>query len=178
MSKPGPKRSVRRADVLGAIEATEPYRPRTTSDLADELGQHRDPVYDRLRELHELGHVETKKVGARGRVWWVPRPAATDVADVPELDRSVNGRAIRVPADDVYAVLRSREDVREPWSAPEVADALDCSSDPVLNRLHDLHDDSRVATMEVAARDRAWWVRPGDRLADADQRAPVPAGDD
>lgn len=75
MGKKGPKRQYRRQDVLdvmtnGHADDREPW---TSSEIADQMGCSRDVAYDRLRELHTLDEVETKEIGARGRVWWIPR---------------------------------------------------------------------------------------------------------
>ncbi|MFC7096685.1 bacterio-opsin activator domain-containing protein [Halobaculum marinum] len=44
----------------------------TTPEVADRLGVGRRTVYARLERLADAGRVETKKVGAGGRVWWRP----------------------------------------------------------------------------------------------------------
>ncbi|WP_435062666.1 bacterio-opsin activator domain-containing protein [Halobaculum sp. EA56] len=50
--------------------------PLTTSEVADRLDLGRRSAYARLERLAGVGAVETKKVGAGGRVWW--RPAVDD----------------------------------------------------------------------------------------------------
>lgn len=47
--------------------------PLTTSEVAAELDVSRRSCYDRLDRLVDQGLLATKKVGARGRVWWLPR---------------------------------------------------------------------------------------------------------
>ncbi|MFC7070798.1 bacterio-opsin activator domain-containing protein [Halobaculum lipolyticum] len=49
-----------------------PGRPLTTAEVADRLDIGRRGAYDRLRRLADADGVETKKVGAGGRVWWRP----------------------------------------------------------------------------------------------------------
>lgn len=61
------------ADVLDVFDSLrQPGTPYTTT----EIGQHFEctdrTVYNKLETLVEEGHIETKKVGARGRVWWRP----------------------------------------------------------------------------------------------------------
>lgn len=46
--------------------------PLTAPDLADQFGHGRETISDHLWELEEAGEVETKKVGARARIWWWP----------------------------------------------------------------------------------------------------------
>ncbi|WP_458209297.1 PAS domain S-box protein [Haladaptatus sp. NG-SE-30] len=62
------------AETLAVFDGVEPpSTPLTTSEVADSLDCTRRAAYDRLDRLVEQGDVETKKVGARGRVWWRPR---------------------------------------------------------------------------------------------------------
>lgn len=51
--------------------------PLTTVEVADELGLGRRSAYDRLDRLVDSGDLETKKVGANARVWWVPAGAVS-----------------------------------------------------------------------------------------------------
>ncbi|WP_227377407.1 hypothetical protein [Haladaptatus halobius] len=71
------------AETLDVFAAADPpSAPLTTSEVADVLDYTRRAAYDRLNRLVERGDVETKKVGARGRVWWRPRTgAAEEVSD-------------------------------------------------------------------------------------------------
>jgi len=57
-------------DIFDALEDTA--RPLTASDVIDELGIARRTAHNKLNRLVERGELETRKVGARGRVWWVP----------------------------------------------------------------------------------------------------------
>ncbi|WP_254761492.1 bacterio-opsin activator domain-containing protein [Natrinema marinum] len=50
----------------------EPGVPYTSREIADELECARTTAYKKLQQLAESGILHTKKVGARGRVWWVP----------------------------------------------------------------------------------------------------------
>lgn len=50
--------------------ADAPETPRTASEVADALDCTRRTAYNRLERLAERGDLRTKKVGARGRVWW------------------------------------------------------------------------------------------------------------
>jgi hypothetical protein len=44
-------------------------------DVVDELGIARRTAHNKLNALVERGELKTRKIGARGRVWWVPIPA-------------------------------------------------------------------------------------------------------
>ncbi|WP_327053563.1 bacterio-opsin activator domain-containing protein [Halomicrococcus gelatinilyticus] len=50
--------------------------PFTTAEVADALDCARRTAYNRLIALVERDLLETKKVGARGRVWWLPSGVA------------------------------------------------------------------------------------------------------
>jgi len=59
-------------ETLAVIERGEPY---TTNEIAAELSVSRRSTYERLTKLADNDLLETKKVGARGRVWWRPTTA-------------------------------------------------------------------------------------------------------
>jgi hypothetical protein len=62
--------------VLEVFDAREDHsRPLTAGDVVDELGIARRTAHNKLNALVERGVLETRKVGARGRVWWVPSTA-------------------------------------------------------------------------------------------------------
>ncbi|WP_433634079.1 PAS domain-containing protein [Halomicrococcus sp. NG-SE-24] len=61
-------------EVLGQLgPAGTPF---TTSEVAAEFNCSDRTIYNRLDTLVEEDLIETKKVGARGRVWW--RPAESE----------------------------------------------------------------------------------------------------
>ncbi|MGN8215459.1 HTH domain-containing protein [Halococcus sp. PRR34] len=73
MGEPGSTRGVPPADVLAVFEERDdPAEPLTAPEIADELNASRRTVFDRLEALRERGAVASKKIGARGRAWWVP----------------------------------------------------------------------------------------------------------
>lgn len=60
-------------EALAVFESrTDRARPLTASDVMDALDCSRRTAHNKLNELVEDGALETRKVGARGRVWWVP----------------------------------------------------------------------------------------------------------
>ncbi|WP_135304720.1 PAS domain S-box protein [Haloarcula amylovorans] len=62
------------------------HEPVTARELSEELGCARRTAYKKLNELADRGDLQTKKVGARGRVWW--RPADHDRTTAPATDTS------------------------------------------------------------------------------------------
>ncbi|WP_254278919.1 HTH domain-containing protein [Haloarcula marina] len=66
-STPSPDRVVRVFDQLGP-----PGTPFTTPEIAAEFDCSNRTIYNRLDALVADSRIETKKVGARGRVWWRP----------------------------------------------------------------------------------------------------------
>ncbi|MFB6130580.1 MAG: PAS domain S-box protein, partial [Salinigranum sp.] len=66
------------AETLAVFERVAAGRdPLTASEVAESLDCTRRTAYDRLQRLTERGELETKKVGARGRVWWRTAGAGT-----------------------------------------------------------------------------------------------------
>lgn len=68
----GRPRRVEDEDIIAAVrEVARSDRVATTSEVEDRVALSRRGVQKRLRELRERGAIESKEVGARGRVWWV-----------------------------------------------------------------------------------------------------------
>ncbi|MWV39933.1 HTH domain-containing protein [Natrialba sp. INN-245] len=73
------------ADRILPEAALEPFekredhgRPLTASDVMEALDCSRRTAHNKLNDLVERGELETRKVGARGRVWWIPIEATPD----------------------------------------------------------------------------------------------------
>ena len=49
-----------------------PGTPYTTPEIAEEFDCSDRTIYSRLKGLVATSHIETKKVGAKGRGWWQP----------------------------------------------------------------------------------------------------------
>ena len=59
--------------VLDVFEEREDRaRPLTAGDVMDAVGCSRRTAHNKLNELVDRGILETRKVGSRSRVWWVP----------------------------------------------------------------------------------------------------------
>lgn len=85
------------------------------------------------------------------------------------------GPTPRVTPEDVLGVFRDREDASEPLSAPEVAEALNCSRKTAYNKLVTLREQGRVTSKKVGARSRVWWV-PENRSVERDDSPAWRAG--
>lgn len=72
--------------VLQFVETEKPGTPRTTREIADAVGCSRRTAYNRLQTLVDRGHLETKKVGSRGRVWWRPATMRTERSPFDDAD--------------------------------------------------------------------------------------------
>lgn len=60
-------------DVTAVFESREDYaEPLTASEIADELGCSRRTALNKLHRLEGETEIESKKVGGRSRVWWIP----------------------------------------------------------------------------------------------------------
>jgi len=65
--------------VLDVFDAREDRaEPITASDVVEELGIARRTAHNKLNRLVDRGTLATRKVGARGRVWWTPIPREDD----------------------------------------------------------------------------------------------------
>jgi len=82
--------------ALDAFESRDDAaRPLTADDVMEELDCSRRTAHNKLNALVEEGVLETRKVGARGRVWWRPIPdddGPTAAVDDPSSEAE---RAIR-----------------------------------------------------------------------------------
>jgi len=72
-------------ETLAVFDTDTPGTPLTTNEVAGALDVGRRSTYNRLQQLVDAGYVETKEVGARGRVWWRP-PGRTHDDGRPTLD--------------------------------------------------------------------------------------------
>lgn len=61
------------AAVLDVFESrTDRARPLTASDVMEAVECSRRTAHNKLSELVDEGTLETRKVGSRSRVWWIP----------------------------------------------------------------------------------------------------------
>ncbi|WP_227379566.1 PAS domain S-box protein [Haladaptatus halobius] len=107
------------ADTLNVFEeAAKVGTPFTASEVADELGCVRRTAYGKLKELAERGDLQTKKVGARGRVWWQvdSQPTAVKRSDGSALNQLQLDEFIDSVTDYAIFVLDSNGCVRS-WNA-------------------------------------------------------------
>lgn len=52
-------------------EAKRVGKPMTSSEIAEEINENQDTIYQRLNKLEELNWVDSLKTGATGKVWWL-----------------------------------------------------------------------------------------------------------
>ncbi|WP_225334157.1 PAS domain-containing protein [Halomicrobium urmianum] len=106
------------AETLAAFDdAGSPCAPLPTSGVAEALDVTRRSAYSRLDRLAGRGDVRTKKVGAKGRIWWTPPDERDDAADGLPADvepgqtlrRLVPGTVYRRRADWTTCVSDDRE---------------------------------------------------------------------
>ena len=191
-------------DVFDARE--DAARPVTATDVVEELGIARRTAHNKLNALVERGTLDTRKIGARGRVWWIPdrqEPVESDArADTD--DDATDGPA-NTPADAHGADAAGEEDALDAVLAdlPSTVDP-DAARETILAaqeyltkhqtatktdfvrgvmRDHPLGYDPDAALAKIEAGDRyrgAWWrkvVKPGlEALPDV--RKPPRGGSD
>lgn len=73
-------------DVLSVFEETAPGEPLTSVEVATAVGCTRRTAYNKLRTLESEGELRTKKVGARGRVWWRDAMTVSEPQHAPRID--------------------------------------------------------------------------------------------
>jgi len=97
--------------TLDAVERVgAPGEPVTASELATVMGCTRRTAYDRLQRLADEGELETKKIGARGRVWWRPRRSTGDDSDAAGVARE--GRGLTDQGDQQQRLQHQRDELR------------------------------------------------------------------
>ena len=141
-------------DVFDDREDTA--RPVTATDVVDELGIARRTAHNKLNALVERGELDTRKIGARGRVWWVPNPRETGGASAR--DDGVE-RAGETPADPPES---TRDDTHA-----ESEDALDDARERIRDLDGVLAGDGRDFELRTDAVVRMYEhlrENPGDRL--------------
>jgi hypothetical protein len=65
-------------------DRTDLARPLTANDVMDRLGCSRRTAHNKLNALVDQGALATRKVGARGRVWWIPLPDERSADRAPD----------------------------------------------------------------------------------------------
>lgn len=86
-------------DVFDARD--DQARPLTAGDVVDEMEIARRTAHNKLNALVERGVLETRKVGARGRVWWIPDRRDGDGArEHPDVPTEPAARKVEPPTDD------------------------------------------------------------------------------
>lgn len=93
-------------------------RPVTASDVMNAIGCSRGTAHNKLEELVERGAVETRKVGSRSRVWWVPMedPAEPEPAVerlVREVDLPGTGKKLEARRAALLAAYRYLQEYPE-----------------------------------------------------------------
>lgn len=143
------------ADVLAIFNRLDDSaEPLTASDVVDELGIARRTAHNKLNRLVDRGQLETKKVGARGRVWWLPhgeqRPSDTpddpaggtepepsdgpDALDVVVNSTDIPGRAYETEKARQEIARETLEWVRERVRITPAEYKSDFVTDDVLER--------------------------------------------
>jgi hypothetical protein len=91
--------------ALEAFEQREDRgRPLTADDVMNHLDCARRTAHNKLNALVEDGALETRKVGARGRVWWVPMTAKREPDSELVADRS-RSRTLPPAVEEAMAAI-------------------------------------------------------------------------
>lgn len=174
--------------------------PLTTNEVADALGCARRTAYNKLDALVERDLLRTKKVGARGRVWWLPAP--TD--DRNEYENRFS-EDFSLPADELFhricdatpiglAVVDSSHSIV--FANDRLAEILGRTTEEITGRTYgdpdwnifDEHgdpitEDDHPVTRVFRTGEPVWGLRHGITLPDGTERwlssnsAPIQAED-
>lgn len=116
MGSPGPPPATTLEDTLAVFEELEhPFTPLTAPEVAEELGCTRRTAFDKLQALAERGDLNSKKTGARSRVWWRSDPSGQPPAadGVAVLDNGWRSSSHGRTAVDPHRQERAFEEQRE-----------------------------------------------------------------
>jgi PAS domain S-box-containing protein len=97
MGTPGPSPTTTPEDVLDVFQRLDdPSTPLTASDVAAEVDCSRRTAFGKLETLADGGALRSKKVGARGRVWWRPTGDSVGAAGMAVVAVDASGTVVRV----------------------------------------------------------------------------------
>lgn len=149
-------------------EQITPGIPETGSTIAKSLDVdvHQDTVVNRLKELQQLGKIETKKVGPRSRAWWIPSPDTTVTPDMISDSMFRSGKDPGI----LRVLIRTLNDDTEPITSGEIAEQVEDSRDIIYNRLVTLEERGWVESLKTGSTSMVWRVNP--------KKVEVEAGDD
>jgi len=147
----GRNRKAKRGDVVRIfLERQDQFEPLTAREVAGELDVTRKTAYNRLEELAGEGCFETKKTGAKGRVWW---PASDvwypDVSEIELKNRSVEQVLERLERSTVLA-----EEELPPVVQREIEQLELPGEDELLNRRLDAVREAYEVLAELGEADR------------------------
>ena len=71
------------------------------------------------------------------------------------------GRKPRITTDDVLSIFEENDDSCEPFTAPEIAEVLNCHRNTARNKLEDLVFLGELDTKKVSASGRVYWLPRG-----------------
>lgn len=121
MGTPGPAPTTTSEDVLDVFQRLDdPSTPLTASDVAAEVDCSRRTAFGKLETLADDGALRSKKVGARGRVWWRPTDDSAGATGMAVVAVDASGTVVRV--NDRARDLGVGVDATVPSVAREAAD--------------------------------------------------------
>lgn len=100
--------TIDRGEVLAVFKRQErPGTPRTAPEIAEILGCARRTAHEKLTRLAEQDALATKKVGARGRVWWLPVSRQTETAPVSQGSAEISHRSAEIAREQALRDLHN-----------------------------------------------------------------------
>jgi len=139
--------------VLDVFDARDDQsRPLTAADVVDELEIARRTAHNKLNALVERGVLDTRKVGARGRVWWTPDRDG-DLADSGRItpdERAVDEHAESARERDE----RRAEDQADPSASSPAATSTNADTPALDDALIEWEPDTEADAKTARAQTR------------------------
>lgn len=157
MGSPGPAPDTTLDDALNVFFGLDDSStPLTAREVADELDCTRRTAYTKLTALAEQGALNSKKVGARGRVWWRSegRVRIDRVTDgIYELDAEWRFTYVNERAEEIIQRTEAEVHGERLWEVfPEAAEGI------VWEKYHEAMDTQESVSFELFYEPLDVWV--------------------
>lgn len=152
-------------------EREDMAEPITAGEVEEKLGWSRRTAHNKLEKLERRGVIKSKKIGARGKVWWVP--ISQDLVSLSSLNLSETG--IPTTPEEILDILGDSLPGRNDETKRERAEVVltayrylqaegEASTNEIRNYTHERHPVE--ATDKQSGPERLWVNYLRDALAE------------
>lgn len=140
-------------DVFAGLE--DSAEPLDAGEVADESGIARRTAHNKLNSLVDEGELRTKKVGARGRVWWVPHMSAEgdEPPERPQLPADEDQRRDDPPAEPTLEDASTADEGDETHTDNEAGGMADETEGDLASAVRDHMEDADLPPKTAHGRD-------------------------